>query len=94
MSSLYYLACEEYVMRIGYARVSTKDQSLDLQVDALKDAGCEQVFQEVASGARTARQLLDDMLSRLGAANVLLIWKLDRLGRSLEHLVTPTSKLL
>ena len=81
-------------MRIGYARVSTKDQSLDLQVDALKDAGCEQLFQEVASGAKTARPVLDDLLSRLRAGDVLVIWKLDRLGRSLKHLVTLTAELL
>lgn len=81
-------------MRIGYARVSTKDQSLDLQVDALKDAGCEQVFQEVASGANTARPALDDLLSRLRAGDVLVIWKLDRLGRSLKHLVMLTADLL
>ena len=81
-------------MRIGYARVSTKDQSLDLQIDALKDAGCEQVFQEVSSGARAARPVLDDLLSRLRAGDVLVIWKLDRLGRSLKHLVTLTAELL
>jgi DNA invertase Pin-like site-specific DNA recombinase len=81
-------------MRIGYARVSTKDQSLDLQVDALKDAGCEQVFQEVASGFKTARPALDDLLSRLRAGDVLVIWKLDRLGRSLKHLVALTADLL
>jgi len=81
-------------MRIGYARVSTKEQSLDLQVDALRDAGCEQVFQEVASGAKTARPALDDLLSRLRAGDVLVIWKLDRLGRSLKHLVTLTAELM
>jgi DNA invertase Pin-like site-specific DNA recombinase len=81
-------------MRIGYARVSTKDQSLDLQVDALRDAGCEQVFQEVASGTKTARPALDDLLSRLRAGDVLVIWKLDRLGRSLKHLVTLTAELM
>jgi DNA invertase Pin-like site-specific DNA recombinase len=81
-------------MRIGYARVSTKDQSLDLQVDALKKAGCEQVFREVASGARTARPVLDDVLSRLREGDVLVIWKLDRLGRSLQHLVALASELM
>ena len=81
-------------MRIGYARVSTKEQSLDLQVDALRDAGCEQVFQEVASGTKTARPALDDLLSRLRAGDVLVIWKLDRLGRSLKHLVTLTAELM
>ena len=81
-------------MCVGYARVSTKDQSLDLQVDALRNAGCEEVFTEVASGAKTARPALDDLLSRLRAGDVLVIWKLDRLGRSLKHLVTLTAELL
>ena len=81
-------------MRVGYARVSTKDQNLDLQVDALKKAQCEQIFQEVASGAKTARPVLDDLLSRLRSGDVLVIWKLDRLGRSLRHLVTLTHELL
>jgi DNA invertase Pin-like site-specific DNA recombinase len=81
-------------MHIGYARVSTKDQSLDLQVDALKKAGCEQVYREVASGAKTARPVLDDVLSRLREGDVLVIWKLDRLGRSLQHLVALASELM
>ena len=81
-------------MRVGYARVSTKDQNIDLQVDALTNAGCETVFQEVASGAKTARPVLSDMLSRLRSGDVLVIWKLDRLGRSLKHLVTLTNELL
>ena len=81
-------------MRIGYARVSTKDQSLDLQTDALKKAKCEKVFTEVASGSKTARPVLDDLLSRLRSGDVLVIWKLDRLGRSLKHLVTLTNELI
>lgn len=81
-------------MRVGYARVSTKDQNLDSQVDALREAGCEEVFTEVASGAKTARPILDDVLSRLRAGDVLVIWKLDRLGRSLKHLVTLTTELM
>lgn len=81
-------------MRMGYARVSTKDQNIDLQIDALKKAQCEQVFTEVASGAKTARPVLDDLLSRLRPGDVLVIWKLDRLGRSLKHLVTLTHELL
>jgi DNA invertase Pin-like site-specific DNA recombinase len=81
-------------MRVGYARVSTKDQSLDLQLDALKQAQCEQVFTEVASGAKTARPVLTDLLSRLRSGDVLVIWKLDRLGRSLQHLVTLTNELM
>jgi DNA invertase Pin-like site-specific DNA recombinase len=82
------------MMRVGYARVSTKDQSIDLQVDALKKADCETVFQETASGAKGARPVLDDLLSRLRTGDVVVIWKLDRLGRSLKHLVTLTNELL
>ena len=81
-------------MRMGYARVSTKEQNIELQVDALKKAQCEQIFEEVASGAKTTRPVLDDLLSRLRSGDVLVIWKLDRLGRSLKHLVTLTNELL
>ncbi len=81
-------------MRVGYARVSTKDQSLDLQVDALKKAKCDEVFREVASGAKTARPVLDDLLKRLRQEDVLVIWKLDRLARSLKHIVTLTNELI
>jgi DNA invertase Pin-like site-specific DNA recombinase len=81
-------------MRIGYARVSTKDQNLDMQVDALRETGCEEIFTEVASGAKTARPALDETLSRLRAGDVLVIWKLDRLGRSLKHLVTLATELM
>ena len=81
-------------MRMGYARVSTKEQNIDLQVDALNKAQCEQVFKEIASGAKTVRPVLDDLLSRLRSGDVLVIWKLDRLGRSLKHLVTLTNELL
>jgi DNA invertase Pin-like site-specific DNA recombinase len=81
-------------MRVGYARVSTKDQSLDLQIDALKKAKCDEIFTEVASGSKTARPALDDLLSRLRSGDVLVIWKLDRLGRSLKHLVTLTNELI
>ena len=81
-------------MRVGYARISTKDQSLNLQVDALQKAECEKVYKEVASGAKTARPILNDLLSRLRAGDVLVIWKLDRLGRSLKHLVTLATELM
>ena len=66
-------------MNIGYARVSTKEQSLDLQIDALRLAGCQKVYEEVASGARTARPELDRLLENLREGDVLTIWKLDRL---------------
>ena len=81
-------------MKIGYARVSTREQNPDLQLDALKRAGCERIFQDVASGSKTARPALDDMLSQLRAGDVLVIWKLDRMGRSLKHLVELVGDLV
>ena len=81
-------------MKIGYARVSTRDQNLDLQLDALKRAGCERIYQEVASGSKTARPALDELLGQLRAEDVLVIWKLDRMGRSLKHLVELVGSLI
>jgi DNA invertase Pin-like site-specific DNA recombinase len=66
-------------MQIGYARVSTKEQSFDLEVDALRKAGCEKVYQEVVSGTKAARPVLDALLRDLRPGDVLVIWKLDRL---------------
>lgn len=75
-------------MKIGYARISTDDQSLDLQRDALTRAGCETVFEDCGvSGTTTKRTGLDSALARLGQGDVLVVWKLDRLGRSLPHLI-------
>lgn len=68
-------------MRVGYARVSTSDQRHDLQVDALKAAGCEEIIQEVMSGAKQL-VLRDALLGRLEAGDELVVWRLDRLGRS------------
>ena len=81
-------------MHVGYARVSTKDQSLSLQLDALQAAKCEEIFKEVAGGANTGRPVLDDLLSRLRTGDILVVWKLDRLGRNLKHLVELTNELL
>lgn len=81
-------------MKIGYARVSTKDQSLELQIDALQKAGCEKIYQEIASGARSDRPALTTMLDHLRSGDILVIWKLDRLGRSLNHLVALVNQLL
>lgn len=72
---------------IGYARVSTLDQSLDLQLDALKKTGCQKIFQETASGAKTDRPKLQEALAYCRPGDTLVVWKLDRLGRSLPHLI-------
>ena len=74
-------------MLIGYARVSTTDQNLDLQRDALAKAGCERVFEEHASGARDDRPELAAALSHLREGDCLVVWKLDRLGRTLRSLI-------
>ncbi len=72
---------------IGYARVSTADQSLDLQIDALRRAGCDRVFTDTASGALSDRVRLAAALDYLRPGDALVVWRLDRLGRSLRHLV-------
>ena len=81
-------------MHVGYARVSTKDQTVDLQVDALTQAGCTNVYTEVISGARADRPILAQVLEMLRAGDVLVIWKLDRLGRSLTHLLAIVTDLI
>lgn len=80
-------------MKIGYARVSTSDQSTYMQKQALKQAGCEKIFSDTASGARSVRAGLDNAMTHLRAGDTLVVWKLDRLGRSLQHLI-QTVKLL
>lgn len=74
-------------MRIGYARVSTQDQHPELQLDALASNGCEQIFQERLSGKNLARPELDTCLKVLRNGDTLVVWRLDRLGRSLKDLV-------
>lgn len=74
-------------LSIGYARVSTEDQSLTLQLDALKGAGCERVFTDKRSGAGTDRPGLDETLLHVRSGDSLTVWKLDRLGRSVKGLV-------
>ncbi|HEM1535099.1 TPA: recombinase family protein [Legionella pneumophila] len=81
-------------MKIGYARVSTKDQSLSMQVDALKKAGCNVIHEEIVSGAKTARPMLEEIMRNIREDDVLVIWKLDRLGRNLAHLIHLTNKLI
>src|SRR6266700_5386130 len=80
-------------MKVGYARVSTRDQHLALQLDALRKAGCRQIYEEVVSRARAERPVLQQTLAHLREGDVLMIWKLDRLGRSLRHLIEVVTDL-
>jgi len=80
-------------MLIGYARISTGDQSLNLQLDALKTAGCEKIFEDTASGVKTDRPGLADALTFARQGDTLTVWKLDRLGRSLSHLIKLIKEL-
>lgn len=80
-------------MKYGYARISKQDQNIDFQLDALKKAGCERIFVDIASGAKTDRPDLNKMLSEVRPKDVITIWKLDRLGRSLKHLVQLVDQL-
>jgi DNA invertase Pin-like site-specific DNA recombinase len=80
-------------MLIGYARVSTGEQTLDLQLDALQQAGCEKIYRETASGAAAERPVLADVVGYLRAGDTLVVWRLDRLGRSLRHLIETIARL-
>jgi DNA invertase Pin-like site-specific DNA recombinase len=80
-------------MLIGYARVSTQDQNLELQRKALLDAGCEKIFDDKLSGSRSDRPGLTQALEFLRDDDTLVVWKLDRLGRSVKHLVDLVGEL-
>lgn len=80
-------------MKIGYARVSTDDQTTDLQKDALTKAGCEKTFTDTASGSKTDRPELARCMEQLRGGDTLVVWKLDRLGRSLKHLLGVVEEL-
>src|SRR5512134_3456756 len=80
-------------MLIGYARVSTSDQTLELQKDALEKAGCSRIFTDTASGAKQERIGLDEALDYVRAGDTLVVWRLDRLGRSLTHLIETITGL-
>jgi DNA invertase Pin-like site-specific DNA recombinase len=80
-------------MLIGYARVSTHDQTLVLQQDALHKAGWNKIFTDTASGAKTERKGLEQALSYVRKGDTLVVWRLDRLGRSLPHLITTMTDL-
>lgn len=75
------------MMKIGYARVSTLDQNLDLQLNALRNAGCDLIYQEKITGGTTDRPELQKMLVQLRPGDEVVVWKLDRLGRNLSHLI-------
>lgn len=80
-------------MQVGYARVSTKDQNLDLQHEALNKSGCEKIYDDRVSGVKTVRQGLDLALEVLREGDSLVVWKLDRLGRNVKDLVTLVGEL-
>jgi predicted site-specific integrase-resolvase len=80
-------------LRIGYARVSTHDQNLEMQLDALKKTGCKRIFTDKLSGAQVGRPGLNEALSQLREADTLVVWKLDRLGRSVKGLVDLVNEL-
>lgn len=80
-------------MLIGYARVSTQDQNLDAQKDALHEIGCKQIFEEKITGKKKERPELNTCLRSLRPGDVLIVWKLDRLARSLKDLVEIISEL-
>lgn len=80
-------------MQIGYIRVSTNDQNTDLQRNALNCAGCELIFEDKISGTKSARPGLKKLLRTLSEGDTLVVWKLDRLGRSMKHLITLIEEL-
>lgn len=74
-------------VKFGYARVSTHEQSLDLQIDALKQYGVERIFQEKMTGTRNHRPELDELLKYVRPGDTVVVWKLDRIGRNMKHLI-------
>ena len=80
-------------MNIGYARVSTQDQTLNLQKDALEKLGCTKIFTDTASGAKAERTGLNEALEYVREGDTLVVWRLDRLGRSLKHLIETITEL-
>src|SRR5213082_4114174 len=80
-------------MYVGYARVSTQDQTLNLQKDALEKIGCSKIFTDTASGATVERKGLEEARAYVREGDTLVVWRLDRLGRSLKHLIETITKL-
>lgn len=83
----------EHSYRLGYARVSTQDQDEALQLDALTAAGCDRLFVDKSSGKVESRPALDDLLKQARTGDTLVVWRLDRLGRSLRHLISVVGEL-
>ena len=80
-------------MLIGYARVSTQDQTLNLQKDALEKLGCNKIFTDTSSGTKAERKGLEEALEYVREGDTLVVWRLDRLGRSLKHLIETVNGL-
>jgi DNA invertase Pin-like site-specific DNA recombinase len=80
-------------LRIGYARVSTHEQNLEMQLDTLRKTGCKRIFTDKLSGAQVDRSGLNEALSRLREADILVVWKLDRIGRIVKGLVDLVNEL-
>jgi len=80
-------------MKIGYARVSTAEQNLDLQEDDLRKAGCGEIFTDVVSGTKKERPGFDKLMGYIRPGDTLVVWKLDRLGRSVQHLIETVDHL-
>ncbi|MBL0717424.1 MAG: recombinase family protein [Desulfosarcina sp.] len=80
-------------MLVGYARVSTPDQKLDPQTDVLTTEGCEKILTDIASGAKTDRPGLEAAIKYCRKGDILVVWKLDRMGRSMSHLIETIKKL-
>ena len=79
-------------MKVGYARVSTGIQNLDLQLDALREHGCEEIFTDKISGAKDKRQGLEEALRFVRSGDTIVVWRLDRLGRNMQHLIIVYKK--
>jgi DNA invertase Pin-like site-specific DNA recombinase len=81
-------------MKIGYARVSTEEQSLDIQLAALRKAGCKKIFQEKISGTKWERPELQKMLGSIDSGDIVIVWKLDRLARSSKMLLDIADRIM
>lgn len=79
-------------MKVGYCRVSTGNQDLQLQIDKLKKVGCQKIFEDRISGAKWNREGLDKMMNEINSGDTVVVWKLDRLGRSLKQLIDYVNK--